>query len=104
MKGKRSLDSGLLRRASRRALSGAYSINDKTTFRGGVGRSYGRVTVISGTAATSPASSDSTSSPTADYGVTPTFMLDQGTAVVSAAAADRSGVLEQQRRRLLERR
>ena len=29
-------------------LSGAYSLNSKTTIRGGVGRSFGRVTVISG--------------------------------------------------------
>ena len=58
-------------------LSGAYSINNKTTIRGGVGRSYGRVTVISGTShfAGFIGQYQFTNS---DNGVTPTFLLDQG--------------------------
>ena len=58
-------------------LSGAYSLDEKTTLRAGVGRSYGRVTVI--------ASSSHFAGFIGQYeflnsdsGVTPTFMLDQG--------------------------
>ena len=46
--GKRSLIPGYYGSVAPR-LSAAYSLNDKTTFRGGVGRSFGRVTVITGT-------------------------------------------------------
>jgi len=58
-------------------LSGAYSINDKTTIRGGVGRSYGRVTVISGTSHFAGFIGQYEFTNT-DSGVTPTFLLDQG--------------------------
>jgi hypothetical protein len=58
-------------------LSGAYALNEKTTIRGGVGRSYGRVTVISGTShfAGFIGQYEFTNG---DNGVTPTFLLDQG--------------------------
>ena len=58
-------------------VSGAYSINNKTTIRGGVGRSFGRVTVISGTShfAGFIGQYEFTNG---DNGVTPTFLLDQG--------------------------
>ena len=83
-------------------MSVAYSLNDKTTIRAGVGRSFGRVTVIAG------------SSHFAGFIGQYVFLIGglrrhadvhsgSGTAGLSAAAADRSGVLEQQRRRLLER-
>jgi len=58
-------------------LSGAYSINDKTTIRGGVGRSYGRVTVISGTSHFAGFIGQYEFTNT-DSGLTPTFLLDQG--------------------------
>ena len=58
-------------------LSGAYSLDEKTTLRAGVGRSFGRVTVI--------ASSSHFAGFIGQYeflnsdsGVTPTFLLDQG--------------------------
>ena len=58
-------------------LSAAYTLTNKTTFRGGVGRSFGRVTVISGT---SHFAGFIGQYPFAngDSGVTPTFFLDQG--------------------------
>ena len=58
-------------------LSAAYSLNNKTIFRGGVGRSFGRVTVISGTShfAGFIGQYDFQNG---DNGVTPTFLLDQG--------------------------
>ena len=58
-------------------VSGAYSINNKTTIRGGVGRSYGRVTVISGTSHFAGFIGQYEFL-NGDNGVTPTFMLDQG--------------------------
>jgi hypothetical protein len=58
-------------------FSGAYSINEKTTLRGGVGRSYGRVTVISGTSHFAGFIGQYEFLNT-DSGVTPTFLLDQG--------------------------
>ena len=58
-------------------LSGAYSINEKTTLRGGVGRSYGRVTVISGTSHFAGFIGQYEFTNT-DSGLTPTFLLDQG--------------------------
>ena len=58
-------------------LSGAYSINNKTTIRGGVGRSYGRVTVISGTSHFAGFIGQYQFT-NGDNGVTPTFLLDQG--------------------------
>jgi hypothetical protein len=74
--GKRSLIPGYYGSVAPR-LSGAYSINNKTTVRGGVGRSYGRVTVISGTShfAGFIGQYEFTNG---DNGVTPTFLLDQG--------------------------
>ena len=58
-------------------LSGAYSINNKTTIRGGVGRSFGRVTVISGTSHFAGFIGQYEFL-NGDNGVTPTFLLDQG--------------------------
>ena len=86
----------------RRALSAAYSLNDKTIFRGGVGRSFGRVTVVQG------------SSHFAGFIGQYVFCVGRcrgharvqsgsGSAGLSAAAADRSDVLEQQRRGLVQR-
>ena len=74
--GKRSLIEGYYGSVAPR-LSGAYSLNDKTTIRGGVGRSYGRVTVISGTSHFAGFIGQYPFANT-DSGVTPTFMLDQG--------------------------
>ena len=58
-------------------VSGAYALNEKTTIRGGAGRSFGRVTVISGTShfAGFIGQYEFTNG---DNGVTPTFLLDQG--------------------------
>ena len=58
-------------------VSGAYSLNPRTTIRGGVGRSFGRVTVISGTShfAGFIGQYDFQNS---DSGVTPTYLLDNG--------------------------
>jgi len=74
--GKRSLINGYYGSWAPR-LSGAYSLNNKTTLRGGVGRSFGRVTVVSGTShfAGFIGTYNFTN---ADSGVTPTFLLDQG--------------------------
>ena len=58
-------------------LSGAYSIPEQTTLRGGIGRSYGRVTVISGTSHFAGFIGRSEFTNT-DSGLTPTFLLDQG--------------------------
>ena len=74
--GKRSLIPGYYGAWAPR-LSGAYSLNDKTTIRAGAGRSFGRVTVI--------ASSSHFAGFIGQYeflnsdsGVTPTFLLDRG--------------------------
>ena len=83
-------------------VSFAYSANDKTIIRGGVGRSFGRVTVVQGSSHFAGFIGQYVFS-SADAGVTPAFNLDQGLPAVSAAAADRSDVLEQQRRRLVQR-
>jgi Carboxypeptidase regulatory-like domain len=58
-------------------LSAAYSLDDKTTFRGGIGRSFGRVTVVQGSShfAGFIGQYEFLNS---DSGVTPTFLLDQG--------------------------
>jgi hypothetical protein len=58
-------------------LSAAYSLNEKTTLRAGVGRSFGRVTVIAGSShfAGFIGQYEFLNS---DSGVTPTFLLDQG--------------------------
>ena len=74
--GKRSLIDGYYGAWAPR-LSGAYALNEKTTIRGGVGRSFGRVTVISGTShfAGFIGQYEFTNG---DNGVTPTFLLDQG--------------------------
>jgi hypothetical protein len=74
--GKRSLIEGYYGSIAPR-LSGAFSLNDKTTIRGGVGRSYGRVTVISGTSHFAGFIGQYPFTNT-DSGVTATFMLDQG--------------------------
>jgi len=58
-------------------LSAAYTPNSKTTFRGGVGRSFGRVTVISGTSHFAGFIGQYPFT-NGDSGVTPTFLLDQG--------------------------
>ena len=74
--GKRSLIPGYYGAWAPR-VSGAYSLNDKTTLRAGVGRSFGRVTVISGTShfAGFIGQYEFFNS---DSGVTPTFLLDRG--------------------------
>jgi hypothetical protein len=74
--GKRSLIDGYYGAWAPR-LSGAFALNEKTTIRGGVGRSFGRVTVISGTShfAGFIGQYEFTNG---DNGVTPTFLLDQG--------------------------
>ena len=74
--GKRSLIEGYYGSVAPR-LSGAYALNAKTTIRGGVGRSFGRVTVISGTSHFAGFIGQYPFSNT-DSGVTATFMLDQG--------------------------
>src|SRR5687767_10849084 len=74
--GKRSLIPGYYGSVAPR-LSGAYSINDKTTIRGGIGRSFGRVTVISGTSHFAGYIGQYEFL-NGDSGVTPTFLLDQG--------------------------
>jgi hypothetical protein len=74
--GKRSLISGYYGAWAPR-LSGAYSLNEKTTVRAGVGRSFGRVTVISGTSHFAGFIGQYEFFNT-DSGVTPTFLLDQG--------------------------
>ena len=74
--GKRSLIPGYYGAWAPR-VSGAYSLNDKTTLRAGIGRSFGRVTVISGTShfAGFIGQYEFFNS---DSGVTPTFLLDRG--------------------------
>jgi hypothetical protein len=58
-------------------VSVAYSANSKTTFRGGVGRSFGRVTVVQGSSHFSGFIGQyNFASP--DLGITPAFYLDQG--------------------------
>jgi TonB dependent receptor len=58
-------------------VSAAYSVNDRTTLRGGVGRSFGRVTVVQGSSHFAGFIGQYVfSSP--DSGVTPAFHLDQG--------------------------
>ena len=74
--GKRSLIPGYYGAIAPR-WSAAYSVNSKTTIRGGVGRSYGRVTVISGTSHFAGYIGQYEFTNT-DSGVTPTFLLDQG--------------------------
>jgi hypothetical protein len=74
--GKRSLIPGYYGSWAPR-LSGAYSLNDKTIVRGGVGRSFGRVTVIAGSSHFAGFIGQYEFLNT-DSGVTPTFLLDQG--------------------------
>lgn len=58
-------------------VSAAYSLNDKTSLRAAVGRSFGRVTVVAGTSHFAGFIGQYPFS-NADNGVTATFMLDQG--------------------------
>jgi hypothetical protein len=58
-------------------VSAAYSLNDKTTVRAGVGRSFGRVTVVAGTSHFAGFIGQYPFT-NGDSGVTATFMLDQG--------------------------
>lgn len=58
-------------------LSAAYSLNDKTTVRAGAGRSFGRVTVITGTSHFAGYIGQYEFL-NGDQGLTPTFLLDQG--------------------------
>jgi hypothetical protein len=58
-------------------VSAAYSLDDKTTLRGGVGRSFGRVTVIASSSHFAGFIGQYEFLNT-DSGVTPTFLLDQG--------------------------
>ena len=81
-------------------LGVAYALNSKTTIRAGAARSFSRVTVV--------ASSSHYAGFIGQYtfashqpGITPAFYWDQGLAVLSAAAADQSGVREQRERGLL---
>jgi len=74
--GKRSLINGYYGALAPR-LSASYSANEKTTFRGGIGRSFGRVTVISGTSHFAGFIGQYEFL-NGDSGVTPTFFLDQG--------------------------
>jgi Carboxypeptidase regulatory-like domain len=74
--GTRSLFSGYYGALAPRA-SFAYSVNDKTILRGGVGRSYGRVTVVQGSSHFAGFIGQYVFS-SADSGVTPAFNLDQG--------------------------
>lgn len=74
--GKRSLIPSYYGAISPR-LSFAYSVNDRTTFRGAVGRSFGRVTVIGGSSHyAGHIGQYNFQSP--DSGITPAFYLDQG--------------------------
>jgi hypothetical protein len=74
--GKSSLVPGYYKAVAPR-VSFAYSANDKTTFRGGVGRSFGRVTVVQGSSHFAGFIGQYVfESP--DSGVTPAFLLDQG--------------------------
>ena len=58
-------------------VSFAYSANDKTIFRAGVGRSFGRVTVVQGSSHFAGFIGQYVfASP--DSGITPAFNLDQG--------------------------
>jgi Carboxypeptidase regulatory-like domain len=74
--GKRSLIPGYYGAWAPR-LSAAYSLNDKTTLRAGVGRSFGRVTVIASSSHFAGFIGQYEFLNT-DSGVTPTFLLDQG--------------------------
>jgi hypothetical protein len=58
-------------------VSFAYSANDKTTIRGGVGRSFGRVTVTQSSSHFAGFIGQYVFS-TPDSGITPAFLLDQG--------------------------
>jgi Carboxypeptidase regulatory-like domain len=58
-------------------VSAAYSANEKTTFRAGVGRSFGRVTVTQGSSHFAGFIGQYVFS-SADSGITPAFYLDQG--------------------------
>jgi hypothetical protein len=58
-------------------VSFAYSMNDKTIVRGGVGRSFGRVTVVQGSSHFAGFIGQYVFA-SADAGVTPAFQLDQG--------------------------
>ncbi len=55
----------------------AYSVNEKTIVRGGIGRSFGRVTVVQGSSHFAGFIGQYVFS-SADSGVTPAFNLDQG--------------------------
>jgi hypothetical protein len=74
--GKRTLFPGYYGALAPR-LSAAYSLNDKTIFRAGVGRSFGRVTVTQGSSHFAGFIGQYVFS-SADAGVTPAFSLDQG--------------------------
>jgi len=74
--GTRSLFSGYYGAVAPR-VSFAYSANDKTIIRGGVGRSFGRVTVVQGSSHFAGFIGQYVFS-SADAGVTPAFNLDQG--------------------------
>ena len=83
-------------------VSFAYSANDKTIVRGGVGRSFGRVTVVAGQQSLCRVHRSvrvRVGRCRRDAGV----QSGSGAAGLSAAAADRSDVLEQQRRGLVQR-
>jgi hypothetical protein len=74
--GKRTLFPGYYGALAPR-LSAAYSLNDKTILRAGVGRSFGRVTVVQGSSHFAGFIGQYVFG-SADAGVTPAFNLDQG--------------------------
>jgi hypothetical protein len=74
--GKSSLVPGYYKAFAPR-VSFAYSANDKTTLRGGAGRSFGRVTVVQGSSHFAGFIGQYVFE-SADAGVTPAFLLDQG--------------------------
>jgi hypothetical protein len=74
--GTRSLFPGYYGALAPRA-SFAYSVNEKTIVRGGIGRSFGRVTVVQGSSHFAGFIGQYVFS-SADSGVTPAFNLDQG--------------------------
>ena len=83
-------------------VSFAYSANDKTIVRGGVGRSFGRVTVDAGQQSLRRVHR-SVRVRVGRCRRDARVQSGSGSAGLSAAAADRSDILEQQRRRLVQR-
>ncbi len=83
-------------------LGFAYSPNSKTTIRGGIGRSFGRVTVLASSSHYAGFIGQYNFAST-NQGITPAFNWDQGLPHVSAAPADQPGLRQQWQRGLVER-